>query len=227
MAFTLNKIVPWGRSFNEYTAMFALSATDLGKRILGCADGPASFNCTLTKRGGKVVSVDPLYGFRAGEIRKRIDETSRQVLDQTRKNQHDFVWRNISSIEELGRIRMRAMEQFLGDYPFGLAEGRYIPGTLPRLPFGDREFDIAVCSHFLFLYSEQLSEEFHLGSLRELCRVAVEARVFPLLDLGAIKSRYVDRVVSCLRREGYHAVIEDVAYEFQRGGNQMLRIYAA
>ena len=227
MAFTLNKIVPWGRSFDEYRAMFALSEADLRKRILGCADGPASFNCILTKRGGRVVSVDPLYEFRAGEIRKRIDETCHEVLDQTRKNRNDFVWRDIHSVEALGRIRMDAMEQFLGDYPSGVMEGRYIPGTLPRLPFGDREFDIAVCSHFLFLYSEQLSEEFHLGSLRELCRVAVEARVFPLLDLGAIKSRYVDRVVSCLRGEGYHAVIENVAYEFQRGGNQMLRIYAA
>jgi hypothetical protein len=227
MAFTLNKIVPWGRSFDEYRAMFALSEADLRKRILGCADGPASFNCILTKRGGRVVSVDPLYEFRAGEIQKRIDETCHEVLDQTRKNRNDFVWRDIHSVEALGRIRMDAMEQFLGDYPSGVMEGRYIPGTLPRLPFGDREFDIAVCSHFLFLYSEQLSEEFHLGSLRELCRVAVEARVFPLLDLGAIKSRYVDRVVSCLRGEGYHAVIENVAYEFQRGGNQMLRIYAA
>ena len=227
MAFTLNKIVPWGRSFNEYTAMFALSETDSGKRILGCADGPSSFNCTLTKRGGRVVSVDPLYEFRAGEIRKRIDETYHEVLDQTRKNQHDFVWGNIHAVEELGRIRMDAMEQFLGDYRFGVTEGRYIPGTLPRLPFGDREFDISVCSHFLFLYSEQLSEAFHLGSLRELCRVAAETRVFPLLGLGGVKSRHVDMTVSCLRSEGYYAVIENVAYEFQRGGNQMVRIYAA
>jgi hypothetical protein len=30
-----------------------------------------------------------------------------------------------------------------------------------------------------------------------------------------------------LRSEGYYAVIENVAYEFQRGGNQMVRIYAA
>jgi hypothetical protein len=226
MAFTLNKVVPWGRSFDEYTAMFALSETDLGKRILGCADGPSSFNCILTKRGGRVASVDPLYEFRASEIRKRIDETYHEVLDQTRNNQHDFVWNEIRSVEELGRIRMDAMRQFLNDYPPGVTEGRYIPGTLPRLPFGDREFDIAVCSHFLFLYSEQLSEAFHLESLRELCRVAAEARVFPLLGLGGGKSRHVDMAVSCLRSEGYYAVIEDVAYEFQRGGNQMVRIYA-
>jgi hypothetical protein len=226
MAFRLHKVVPWGRSFNEYTAMFALSETDLEKQILGCADGPASFNSILTKRGGRVVSVDPLYEFRASEIRRHMDGTYHEVLDQTAKNQHNFVWRHISSIEELGRIRMEAMEQFLRDYPSGVSEGRYVPGALPRLPFGDREFGIAVCSHFLFLYSDHLSEEFHLQSLRELCRVADEARVFPLMDLGATKSRHVDIVVSCLRSEGYIAVIENVSYEFQRGGNQMLRIYA-
>jgi len=99
--------------------------------------------------------------------------------------------------------------------------------VLPQIPFRDREFDIAVCSHFLFLYSEQLSEEFHLRSLRELCRVAAETRVFPLLGLGGVKSRHVDMTVSCLRSERYYAVIEHVAYEFQRGGKQMVRIYPA
>jgi len=226
MGFTLNRVVPWGRSFTEYTAMFALSESDLAKQILGCADGPASFNSVLTKRGGRIVSVDPLYENRASAIRRQIDETYQEVLDQTARNQQCFVWRHIRSIEELGRIRMEAMEQFLRDYPSGVSEGRYIPGALPRLPFGDCEFGIAVCSHFLFSYSEQLSEDFHLQSLREMCRVAEEARVFPLLDLGATKSPHVDSVVSSLRNEGYIADIENVSYEFQRGGNQMLRVHA-
>jgi hypothetical protein len=42
--FTLDRIVPWGRSFDEYQHMFALSDVDLRSRILGCADGPAAFN---------------------------------------------------------------------------------------------------------------------------------------------------------------------------------------
>jgi len=52
MAFELTHAVPWGRSFDEYVAMFALSDDDLQRRLLGCADGPASFNCELTRRGG-------------------------------------------------------------------------------------------------------------------------------------------------------------------------------
>ncbi|MEJ2690734.1 MAG: SAM-dependent methyltransferase, partial [Deltaproteobacteria bacterium] len=53
MSFTLEKVVPWGRSFAEYAAMFALSKADLQGRILGCGDGPASFNASLSRQGGR------------------------------------------------------------------------------------------------------------------------------------------------------------------------------
>ena len=63
MGMTLDSIVPWGRSFEEYVTMFGLTNTDLTKRILGCGDGPAGFNSELTARGGTVVSLDPIYAF--------------------------------------------------------------------------------------------------------------------------------------------------------------------
>ena len=225
MTFSLNEVVPWGRSFDEYVAMFAISEDDLlGKRILGCGDGPAAFNAALARRGGKVVSVDPLYQFSANEIRHRIDVTYPIVMEQTRKNLHDFVWHNIGSVEELGRIRMAAMEEFLSDYPRGLTEGRYIEASLPTLPFKDGEFDLAICSHLLFLYSEHLSGEFHVAAISELCRVAAEVRIFPLLELGAKRSRHLESVLTRLRQGGLAADIEPVAYEFQKGGNEMLRV---
>ena len=90
MSFTLEDVVPWGRSFDEYAAMFALSDADLRGRILGCGDGPASFNALLTRRGGRVVSVDPLYRVSAEEIRRRIGETYATVMEQTRRNRHEF-----------------------------------------------------------------------------------------------------------------------------------------
>jgi hypothetical protein len=204
--------------------MFALSERDLAGRILGCGDGPASFNSVLTKRGGRAVSVDPLYRFSADEIRARIRETRPDVLEQTRRNRHEFVWRDIPCVEELGRIRMAAMEEFLRDFPASRREGRYIQGRLPALPFEDGEFDIALCSHFLFLYSGRLSEDFHVQCIREMCRVAREARIFPLLELGAAKSRHIENVIARLKSEGFTAVIEAVPYEFQRGGDQMLKV---
>lgn len=223
MAFRLEEVVPWGRSFEEYAGMFALANEDLEKRILGCADGPAGFNAELTKRGGRIVSIDPLYQFSRDEIRLRIDRVFDTVLDETRKNAHEFVWTNIRSVEDLGRTRRDAMNAFLEDYPRGAREGRYREAGLPGLPFKDREFGLALCSHYLFLYSPHLAEEFHLQSIRELCRVAGEVRIFPVLELGAVRSRHLDPVIDRLSREGYRIALEEVPYEFQRGGNQMMR----
>lgn len=226
MTFTLENVVPWGRSCDEYLAMFALSEEELRRRFLGCGDGPASFNCMMTRRRCHVISVDPIYRFSADEIRNRIDETYEEVMEQTRKNKNEFVWGYISSVEELGKVRMAAMNDFLSDYAAGLREGRYVDASLPTLPFEDGEFDIALCSHFLFLYSEHLSEDFHVQSIKELCQVASEARIFPLLELGAKRSRHLDTVVDSLEKGGFVVNVEKVPYEFQKGGNEILRVIA-
>ena len=52
--------------------MFSLTEGDLKKTILGCSDGPASFNAELTARGGDVISVDPAYQFDTLSLKKRI-----------------------------------------------------------------------------------------------------------------------------------------------------------
>ena len=88
--FTLDQVVPWGRSFDEYRRMFALTDADLGLKILGCGDGPASFNAEATRRGATVISCDPIYRFDADHIRGRIAITYEQILEQTRQNIDDF-----------------------------------------------------------------------------------------------------------------------------------------
>ena len=222
--FTLDEVVPWGRSFDEYCRMFALSDGDFGSRILGCGDGPASFNAEATRRGAAVISCDPIYRWDADRIRQRIEATSGQILEQARQNADEFVWSSIQSVEELGRVRLAAMEVFLRDYEDGRAQGRYVEAELPALPFADGSFDLALCSHLLFLYSAQLDERFHLDAIRELCRVARDVRIFPLVALGGNRSPHVERLTTRLREGGREVRIEKVPYEFQRGGNEMMRI---
>jgi hypothetical protein len=222
--FTLDRVVPWGRSFDEYRHMFALSELDLQSRILGCADGPAGFNAEASRRGAAVVSCDPLYGADVRQIRQRIEATFDEMLDQTRRNADEFVWDTITSVDELAALRKSAMEAFLADYDEGKTAGRYVEGELPTLPFPDRSFDVAICSHFLFLYSDQLGEAFHVKAVHDLCRVAREVRIFPLLALGSRPSPYVGRIVEDAKNAGCDVSIEMVPYEFQRGGNQMMRI---
>jgi hypothetical protein len=224
--FTLEQVVPWGRSFEEYCHMFSLSSDDLARRILGCGDGPAGFNAQATRRGATVVSCDPIYQWDTAQIRSRITATYDTVLDQARRNADEFVWDSIASVEELGAVRMAAMAEFLEDYSRGQANGRYLAAELPSLPFADASFDLALCSHLLFLYSLQLDEAFHHQSIRELCRVAQEVRIFPLLALGGQRSPYIDAVMPSVRAAGYEVAIERVPYEFQRGGHEMMRIRA-
>jgi hypothetical protein len=222
--FTLEQVVPWGRSFDEYRRMFALTDDDLRLRILGCGDGPASFNAEATRRGTRVISCDPIYRYDAEQLRQRIAATSGEILEQTRKNADEFVWTTITSVEELGRVRLAAMNDFLDDYAAGKRDGRYLDAELPTLPFADASFDLALSSHFFFLYTTQLGEAFHRAAILEMCRVAREVRIFPLLALGAVPSPLVERVADELRSQRFVVSIEDVDYEFQRGGNQMMRI---
>jgi hypothetical protein len=225
MAFQLQEIVPWGRSFDEYRRMFALSEEDLEAIILGCGDGPASFNSSMHHCGKRVVSVDPLYQFSREQIRERIQAAYQSIMEQMIANESAYVWTVIPSLPELGRLCMVAMEEFLEDYEAGKQGGRYLPHELPQLPFADHEFDLALCSHLLFTYSAQLSVDFHTQALLEMCRVAKEVRVFPLLDHGGQPSPHLDPICRSLNLEGYRLSVQTVDYEFQRGSNQMLRVW--
>lgn len=171
------------------------------------------------------MSCDPIYRFDKGQIEERIAATYDQVLNQTRLNTHEFVWgSDIPDVEALGAVRMAAMRTFLDDYDTGKSVGRYVEAALPTLAFHDGSFDLALCSHFLFLYSAQLGEAFHRAAVHEMCRVAREVRVFPLLALGSQRSPFVDSCMDDLKALGHQATIERVPYEFQRGGDEMMRI---
>jgi hypothetical protein len=225
--FALDQVVPWGRSFDEYRRMFALTDDDLRLKTIGCCDGPASFNAEATRCGSRVISCDPIYRYDVNQLRERIAATYDEILEQTRRNTDEFVWTTIRSVDELGLVRMAAMNDFLDDYPAGRREGRYIDAELPTLPFADSSFGLALSSHLLFFYTTQLGEVFHRAAIREMCRVADEVRIFPLLALGAIPSPLIEPMVGELRDQGFTVSIDDVPYEFQRGGNKMMRIRRA
>lgn len=121
---------------------------------------------------------------------------------------------------------MAAMSRFLADYDRGRREGRYLTAKLPSLPFPDGAFDLALCSHMLFTYSDHLTLTFHVAAIRELCRVAREARVFPLLTLDGPPSPHLAPALDALAGAGCSATVRRVGYEFQRGGNEMLAVTA-
>ncbi len=224
----LDSVIPWGRSFEEYRRMFALSEADLAGQILGCGDGPASFNAKATARGHAVISCDPIYRFAAAEIERRVNDCYETVISQVKRSADGFIWTDFSDPDDLGRHRLAAMRTFLADFEQGQLEGRYVAAELPSLPFTERSFSLALVSHLLFLYSEQFSTADHIAAIEELLRVADRVRIFPLLTLSRRWSPHVEPVRHHLESGGYKVTIAPVDYEFQKAedhlGNRMMCI---
>ena len=225
MAMRLDQIIPWGRTFREYELMFQLGAEELAAGILDCGGGPAGFNSEMSVRGHRVVSIDFIYAFSGADIRARFNAAAPRVMEQVAATPEDWDWSYHCDPAGLLANRTAALERFLADYECGLREHRYRCGELPELDFHDGEFGLALSSHLLFLYSELLPAAVHLRSVQELCRVAREVRIFPLLDINGRLSPHVAVVREAVEASGWQSEIIKVGYGMQRGGNEMLRIF--
>ena len=59
--------------------------------------------------------------------------------------------------------------------------------------------------------------------MKELCRVANEVRVYPLLSItDNQESPHLTTVISEMNAEGIHVSLNEVDYEFQKGATKML-----
>jgi hypothetical protein len=109
----LEEVVPWGRTLAEYRSMFSLSDINLNVKILGCGDGPASFNAEMTELGYSVVSIDPVYQFSAAQIEQRVRATYEPVISQVKQNSSQYIWKNFRDADELGK---RVLMQWTNSY---------------------------------------------------------------------------------------------------------------
>lgn len=218
----LTEIVPWGRGLPEYIQMFSLPSTILKSKILDCAGGPSGFNSTITKLGGNVVSCDVVYNQTKEELNEKIQGLYSQIKTEIARLKSIHPPEAVKAFEDLNIMRMAAMKEFLEDYDTGKKIGRYLHAGLPSLPFKDKEFNLALCSHFLFTYTDQLSLDFHIESIKELARVGEVVKIFPLFNIDGTPSSYLNPVIGKLLEEGYKVDLETVHYLVQEGANQMM-----
>tara|TARA_R110000868_G_scaffold31627_1_gene115795 strand:+ start:4390 stop:5106 length:717 start_codon:yes stop_codon:yes gene_type:complete len=221
--FDLDGIVPWGRRLDEYEAFFGLADVRAGARLLDIGGGPASFAAEASADGHIVTAVDPIYAFDGMSIAAQFERTAKAMRDGMRLAAYRFSWSFYGSEPLVYQRRRAALELFLADFK---AQGRqrYVPGSLPDMPFADAAFDIALISHLLFLYGDELDGAFHLAAMREALRVAREVRVFPLINLDGRPSSHLPVVMRALEADGFDAELVPVDFEFQIGANKMLRV---
>jgi SAM-dependent methyltransferase len=194
--------------------------TELPGSVLDCCAGGAGFTAEAAARGADAIAVDPAYELPAAElvdtVRRSLPATA-GIIDE---HAGSFVWNWYGTPTRKDEMRIEAADRFLQDV--SIAPERYVPGSLPELPFEDRRFDLVLCSHLLFTWADKYDRDWHLAALRELVRVSrSEVRVFPLVQQGAGEPvAYLPELLTELTE--VTAEIRTVPYEFQVNADKML-----
>lgn len=215
------------RSFDEYIAMFDLGSDDLSGRVLDCSAGVAGFVVEANRRPGcRAVAVDPVYSLPRDELAQlgNADLQRGSAIAGEFTDRFTFAW--YGAPERRTALRTHALADFLLDLV--MHPNRYVAGQLPHLPFRDGSFDLALCSHLLFTWADQLGLAWHVAALREMVRVATQVRIFPTLMQGRGDAvPFWDDLMSELAVMELRADMHRVPYEFQTGGDTMLVVTGA
>jgi len=221
-----NRLVLWGHSLDDYREMFDLNDADLKKSILECGAGPTSFNVEMQQRGTKVISSDEMYKAAQSELQDTIQHTFQATIKRLHEHHEDFVLDKDSEFDQLVKDRQAGIVKFLDDFDKGKGEGRYQASDLRALPFGDYQFELALCSHSLFGNRGEENEQDEIKAIEEMCRVAHEVRIFPLIDNEGTLSPFVGSVMLALQQDNLGVEIREVPYRLQKNGNAMMRVWA-
>lgn len=220
----LERIIFIGRTYEEYMQMFDLELQELaGKSILDCPAGACSFTAIGSAKGLHITACDIAYDHSADDLEYKGRLDTEHAMETMERAKDIFLWDFYENVQGLGKHRHQALH----DCVKNMRENpdRYIAATLPMLPFEDKQFDLVLSAHFLFMYGDRLDYTFHRDTIRELLRVTSgELRIFPLVDLTGSRYEHLDQLVAELQAEGLQIEERRVPYEFLRNANSMLCI---
>lgn len=220
----LERIVFIGRTFEEYLNMFSLSVKELeGKKILDCPAGACSFTALGNKAGLDITACDIAYYHSVDDLENKGLQDIDHAMEQMESAKNNYVWDFFKDIKGLRNHRLSALKDCAND--MRKSSERYVPVTLPSLPFKDEEFDVLLSAHFLFMYADRLDYQFHISTFNELLRVTKEEiRIFPLVDLEGKRYDRLDKLISYLNGKGCKVEEVKAPYQFQENANSMLKI---
>jgi SAM-dependent methyltransferase len=212
------------RSFAEYLAMFDLATPDLADRtVIDVAAGGSDFAVTAAGFGAHVVAVDAAYAVEPDVLSAQLTDYTGTGLAIVDGHPDRFTWDWYGSRAARDEMRRQAAQRFTIDRLE--SPGRYVAGALPSLPFRDDAFDLVLCSHLLFTWSEVLDRSWHHDAILELARIGGEVRLFPLVvQATGDPVDWLPSLCDELRGAGLGIEERQVPYEFQTGANRMLVI---
>src|SRR5688572_3032505 len=126
--------------------MFSLSVETLkGKKILDCPAGACSFTAVGNKSGLDVTACDIAYYYSGEDLKNKGLQDIEHAMENMKKAKSNFVWDYFKDVEGLRKHRLSALKDCAND--MRESSERYVPVTLPSLPFQDEEFDILLSAH--------------------------------------------------------------------------------
>lgn len=220
---TATPLIPsWVHSLDDYRRMFDLRDEDLQRSILDYPASVSSFNAEMHALGNHVISADEHYDLRPLDMSKHVDQIIQQLAVHLEQYADHIQPEEGQALEDILVAWDHYAKLFTSDYSMGKMQGRYRKALLPHLPFADFQFDIALCPDLLFRDKTAVPEQV----LTELCRVAHEVRVFPLLDDQGEMSKEMGPAMLALQNKNYGIEVRAVPYKLLKGSNAMLRVWA-
>jgi hypothetical protein len=208
-------------SYQDYLTMFELDPACLTNQTLDCSGGLYSFQANAASLSQLVTSLDPLYAKDEASIVEVIEQQKRlwqDHLDHSSHNPNDYA----IAKQKCERFTI-ASQLFLDDYAQGKSQGRYRPWSAnQKLPFADHSFSLALCSHWLFKQPFSLIEM--IDCIDELCRVADEVRIFPLVNAKSQTHHFLGHVMANFQARHYKISCVAVDFKSDETGGAMLCI---
>lgn len=214
----------WVYDFSDYQQMFDLTPVDLSKSLFNFPAGISSFNAQATQQGLRVASGDPAYALSEAEMRVYAERVFQKNVARLKASPDCLKEATEATIQRVIEVWKKTEVSFLGDYVQGQSENRYQVSKLPRLSYQTHQFDLALCADFIFYHSSSTQEI--AASVKELCRIAAEVRIFPLLDEQGKTSDELGPLMLFLQQNNFGVEVREVPYKTLRGSNAMLRIWS-
>jgi len=215
----------WVYCMADYCQMFDLSDADLERSLLDYPAGISSFNAEMFVKGHRVHSGDVVYELSPEAVAVYAKKLFQ--INEAHLRQHYEILRehDEQTLEGILSDWQKSKALFLEDYEKGKEEERYQFMKLPHLPFADYTFDMALCSGHLF-HSAATPATQRETLVEELCRVAKEVRIFPLLDEKGNITDALGHVMLAFQNRNYGIKVCEVSYHQMKGGNAMLKIWS-
>jgi len=221
----LNKVALIGRTFEEYDKIFRLSDfNSYHINILDVGSGVSSFCAEAQDLGMNITAMDPIYGHNAEELAIKCEQDIDLIIKELDGVENLYIWNIFKNKEHLRKYREEAHKKFIKHYRNNRNKF-YLSESMPKTSFNNKQFNLVISSHLLFLYDHIFDYMFHEETIKEMLRItSKEIRIFSLLKLYGKKSIYLYDILEYLDLNYVKWSIQKVDYEFIRGGNEMLKL---